>query len=121
MDMNSFEKASTELATIEPEVIIPEVIERNGTKDITDDTSVSAGGVAVKAGDVAAKVTVGTGDIHNNKSVGENMTVSGGTVNLTVNNDNSKTVTKASRFNKLPDAPAVPSIEAKDKGESLSM
>lgn len=85
----------------EPEVV---VLERNKSKD---EASVNAGpgGVAVKTGDVS----IGVGDIDNNKSVGKDMQVSGGTVNMTVNNDNSKTVNKglASRFAKLPDAPVV--------------
>lgn len=103
---------------VEPEIIKPEVLSRKD-RDGRDAGSVNAapGGVAVKAGDV----TVGTGDIKADKSIGENMTVSGGTVNMTVNNNNSKAVTKASRFDKLPEAPTPAALEAKDKGASLSM
>lgn len=121
MDMNNLKKemTGTELTTREPDVVIPK--SDVTVMDSKDDPALSSsGGVAVTARDVAAKVTVGTGDIHNNKSVGEGMQVSGGTVNMTVNNDCSKPAPKASRFNKLPDAPAMPAAEA-DKSESLSM
>ena len=78
----------------------PEMILRNKS-----DPSVNAatGSVAVCANDVK----IGTGDIKNDKSVGEGMQVKDGEVNITVNNNNSKTVTNslASRFNKLPDVP----------------
>lgn len=58
----------------------------------------------IEAGDIK----LGVGDIKNDKSIGEGMDVKDGEVNITVNNNNSKTVTSglASRFNKLPDVPA---------------
>lgn len=61
------------------------------------------GGVGVEARDVAAKVTLGTGDIQKDSSSLNGATISGSTVNMTVNNDNSKV--KASRFDKLPSLP----------------
>lgn len=65
----------------------------------------SPGSVAVGVDNVK----VGVGDIKNDKSVGEKMQVKDGEVNITVNNNNSKTVTNslANRFNRLPDVPAV--------------
>lgn len=45
-------------------------------------------------------VKVGVGDINNNKSVGKELAVEDGEVNITVSNDNSKTVNRnlMSRF-----------------------
>ena len=80
-----FKSASPE-AAVEPEVV---VLERDKPKD-NESVHSGPGSVAVKAGDV----TIGTGDIKNDKSVGEGMQVSGGTVNMTINNDNSKTTNK---------------------------
>ncbi len=80
-----FNAASPETA-VEPDVV---VLERDESKS-NESVHSGPGSVAVKTGDV----TIGTGDIKNDKSVGEGMQESGGTVNMTVNNDNSKTTNK---------------------------
>ena len=62
------------------------------------------GGVGVETDDVAAKITVGTGDINKTQNEGSGNNISGGTVNITSNTDNTKNINK-NRFNNLPSLP----------------
>lgn len=95
----------------EPEIIPPGASLPRKSKDAAPSVSAAAGGVAVGADNIK----IGAGDIKNDKSVGEGMQVKDGEVNITVNNNNSKTVTKsaANRFAKLPDAPVAKAIDDK--------
>ena len=64
------------------------------------------GGVGVQTDDVAAKITIGTGDINKNQNDGSGNNITGSTVNITSNTDNTKHINK-NRFDNLPSLPSV--------------
>lgn len=84
-----------------------EVVDSKSAKVDDKSAFTNAGGVGVKTGDVAAKVSVGTGDIHKSQTEGSGNNITGSTVNITSNTDNTKN-NKASRFNNLPKLPSMP-------------
>lgn len=98
-----FKSAEPEATMAAPDVVVLDRKPKQG-----------AGKINADIGDV----TIGTGDIENDKSAGKNMQVSGGTVNMTINNDNSKTINK-NRFAEAANMSVPVAAETGDKSMEM--